>query len=339
MQDRIRYAILVPLALLLLAIVMGCSSVDKEIAKLRVQIKTHPKSGFYHEQLSLLLFGKGDKQGAIIEIDQAIRLEPENPFYYHQRGYFLEKCGKKPEALKDYLEAAELADKLQYFDWSHPETSQMNPENRQKKEYAHLYNFDAARLLEVHGSLRQAELRYEKAIALLSAFPPNTTQSNLEDYRKYIEEKIERSLAKIEVILAKDRPDAEWVRRQLPAFQLDSPGKSNMDATALQLERSLKSGKMSGPGLHLELGDYYLAAGDTHKAQIEFMAATEMDPKDSSAWFQLGWAYLLNNRLDDSAIALRKAAKTGDEAALGTAILVQTTAERFRRTRPVLRTP
>jgi len=74
-------------------------------------------NSFSHLQKGIDKFNKGDKQGAILEYNKAISLDPENALAYRKRGYVKFNISNYVGAIEDYNEAINLdpKDYISYY--------------------------------------------------------------------------------------------------------------------------------------------------------------------------------------------------------------------------------
>jgi tetratricopeptide (TPR) repeat protein len=70
--------------------------------------KAADRGFFSYSREDKLLRDKGDKQAAIADFDQAIKLKPDYADAYYNRGNSRQVLGEKQRAIADFQKAAEL---------------------------------------------------------------------------------------------------------------------------------------------------------------------------------------------------------------------------------------
>jgi len=65
-----------------------------------------------HQHLAIILRARGYAEGALLALDNAVRLQPELPAHWVQRGDILQSLGRNEEAIASYKRAADLGGNL-----------------------------------------------------------------------------------------------------------------------------------------------------------------------------------------------------------------------------------
>lgn len=65
-----------------------------------------------HQHLAIILRARGYSEGALLALDNALRLQPDAPLHWVQRGDVLQSLGRKEEGVASYKRAADLAGTL-----------------------------------------------------------------------------------------------------------------------------------------------------------------------------------------------------------------------------------
>jgi tetratricopeptide (TPR) repeat protein len=267
------------------------------IKQVRNRLHHTPGSGALHFELAGLLKADGNISGYLDQMRSAVQLEPRNYIYRLSLAFTYQELGRKQLALGNYQAAARL---------SHEQSSSLRDPA--------IFNRAAAELLQELGRYAEAETTYERSLAQLSAAafgPDGVSTQDMDSSRQAML----RQLGQVRGALAESRPTSSWVRANMPWVESDRPsdtGSAEEAETRLkECERALQTGTIGGALPHYDLGVAYLTVGRLDEAVVELLAAIELEPDRKMAWDELGWAYLLQNRLPDAAQAFDKADKLG----------------------------
>jgi Flp pilus assembly protein TadD len=85
-----------------------------------------PKDETVHVYLGAMLGQKGDRDGAIAEYREALRLNPGNHLAHYNLGVALEKKGDRQAALQEYRAAYELDPKIPPYQRAYERLSQQD---------------------------------------------------------------------------------------------------------------------------------------------------------------------------------------------------------------------
>lgn len=167
-------------------------------------------------------------------------------------------------------------------------------------------SMDIAMAYERKGDKVNAEIWHENTLAMLAAYRQEWIRSNMDklftdgQYSKHIDSTSRKHLQKLYSELVKTRPNREWLLKEIPLLEIPIAKKqSARELKELEkLRNDLDSGKWQGAHLHINLGVMYSDANKLNDAVVEYLTAIELDNKDSIAWDNLGWVYMLQGRLD-----------------------------------------
>jgi tetratricopeptide (TPR) repeat protein len=279
--------------------------VDKIISDLRAQIAQDPQNAYLHEQLGLVLAGKDLKAG-LAEINTAIGLAPGDSSIRAALAQVYETAGKTTEAMDNYAQAAVLADSMKVFTPHNRYAGVFDWAAETQKSRSYLYNEKIAKYFESMGRYHEAELKYERALTILSAYPPTILDANgvrqPAPFADAATTSIYTELAELQSRLGPTRPPVAWTRNQIRLNLVLPANGHKHDATIKEMLGRVKTGATAGCGPHADLGLWYLESGQVEQAVVEYSASNEFDA-DSNSWYQMGYALLLQGRLDDAAIA------------------------------------
>jgi len=154
----------------------------------------------------------------------------------------------------------------------------------QDKELASTFSAHAGKVLEEAGRYENAERHYEMALAQLLIVDANLgadpVTAATQPQRAKLRQSVESHLSMVKSRVTPGRPSRDWIVRHISYLKMDA-----------------------------------WKHGDTEKEVVEALALTQTSPKSDIGWFNLGWAYLWQGRLDAAADAFDKAHALGDKEA------------------------
>lgn len=276
------------------------SDVNRIIDRTRRALRTDPRNAQLHFELAVALQAAGDKSGYLEHIKLAASLAPQNSFYRFNLAEAYRAQGLKTLALKNALYAADIG-------------------RHDAKDMTPLYYQLVAELMAETGRRATAEHWYENALAALSAYQGVAACRRIDEipkqWRSTVEE-VRHRLSGIRRELGKNRPTQQWVATNMPWFQFGQH-ENGMQMSCMRnkidkLAHRLATRQVMGSGIHIDLGMLLLTSGQVENATIEFLAALQIDEKQSKAWQMLGTAYVKEGRLDEAVSAFNKSCKLGN---------------------------
>ena len=281
--------------------IVSPAEVNRMIYRTRRALRADPHNARLHFELAGALQAVGDKSRYLEHIKLAARLAPKNSLYQFGLAEAYRAQGLKGLALKKALHAAEIGA---------GDAQDMTP----------LYYQLVAELEAETGKHAAAEHWYEKALAAFSAYQGVAACTRNDEIPKRWRSTIERigsRLAGVQRGLGERRPSQQWLQANIPWFRFGRPERGAQvplpQAEIGRLTHKLASQRVVGSGIHIDLGALLLTVGQTGSAIVEFLAAVEIDGKQSKAWQMLGAAYVRQGRLDEALAAFDKSCKLGNQ--------------------------
>lgn len=277
---------------------------EKEVMELRSAVHKNPSNVQMRQLLALTLYRIQDVRGGIREMLVASKLAPQDPRLPYLLGRMYEEDEQNEAALEAYRTAVRLAA-------NSPLDTEWRP----------IYSYSLAHMLAKKGDSVQAERRYELALAQLSAYAPEWICSmdrlaETGSLGDHLRSSIEKELSQVRSGLSCKRPSLSKIQAQLSPVEVPEPVPNAVRSEELlTLESRVRAGEVIGSGAHLALGGQYMKIREVDEAVVQFLAAIELNPRGHMAWYQLGWAYLGQRRLEDAANAFGRAADLGDSGA------------------------
>jgi superkiller protein 3 len=277
------------------------NSPEAQLRALNLQIADNPGNHILFQQRAILLHDRGDTKGAIKDVEEAQRLNPNEPELNYLRGFFAYTQNDLATALGEFRIAAQKGS--------------INPENfyamgqiffLQKQYSLALERFDEAVkldsleptyvfargfLFEEQNKLKEAEAAYRKAIQLDSTFVKGYSMLHdlYLDKRKDEKAALEWNDRLLAVI--PDHP-LGWFNKGKGHYRAALAAKD--DARTAQLEQAITAfgnSIASDPSFQQALynrGYCYFLLEKLDEAIRDFEAVTILNPGHAQAWFMLG---------------------------------------------------
>jgi tetratricopeptide (TPR) repeat protein len=251
--------------------------IDDAIIQCQEAIRLNPRDADAHNNLGIALRTQGRFDEAINQCQEAVRLMPNNADFQNNLGAAWEAKGRLDEAISCYREALRL-----------------NP------DYA-LAHSNLGVALRKHGQMDEAISQYQEAIRL----KPNDPKSHYNlGIALLINGRLNEAIKQNQeaVRLEPDDADAHYILgvALLKNGQVDGAIKQYQEAIRL---------KPDDAGLHNNLGGALTRKGQSNEAISQYQEAIRLKPDDADAHYNLGLALFGKDQLDEAVSQFREAVR------------------------------
>jgi serine/threonine protein kinase/Flp pilus assembly protein TadD len=279
---------------------------------LQAAVAAHPEKAAAHNNLGAALHDLGDREGAIAEYQEAIRLDPTDPGPHLNLGVILVEKRNLDGAIAEYQKALRLDPKSvkTITSWGRVLARKKDLEGAIAKHWEAIKmnpNFAQARTnlgdaLHAKGDIKGAILQYEKAVQI----DPKDAASALTNWGVILWENkdVDAALAKYEEAIRVDPNYA--LAHSNRGVVLWHKGKK--DAALVELREGVRLDPESAHA-HGQLGAALRNKGDLAEALVHLRKAVRLDPEDPD--YHNGLAAILTDKgqWDDAIAEFRKAVR------------------------------